>query len=160
MITRGIRILIAIFVIYGILVSTHLGEFWPFSIYPMFSQAGKPWTRALVVNVTNSPPSDWKTETNKDFSGDVFAMDNVGINQNDLANFISKNKYWTKEKVQGVRTYFEQRLDNQELLIYKVQGKLADADTDSTVVNYIPYVYLKRDTTILNPQLIHNKQEL
>lgn len=33
-------------VVYGLLVAIHLGEFWPFSIYPMFSQTGNPWTGA------------------------------------------------------------------------------------------------------------------
>src|SRR5262245_41465505 len=34
---------------HALLAATHGGEFWPFSIYPMFSQAGRSWARALVV---------------------------------------------------------------------------------------------------------------
>lgn len=153
MIKRAARIIVGIVVVYGALVSTHLGEFWPFSIYPMFSQAGKPWTRALVVDVTNSPDIDWSVRSSKNSLGPVFAMDKVGINQNDLANFISKNKNWSKEKVTGLRKYFEEPLDKHELLVYKVQGKLSGTGSDSTQLTYEPYIYLKRDTTILNPTL-------
>jgi hypothetical protein len=44
-----------ILLIYAVLVASHEGEFWPFSIYPMFSQAGNPWTRAMVIDVTDLP---------------------------------------------------------------------------------------------------------
>ena len=35
-------LLVSLFMLQTLLVSTHLGEFWPFSIYPMFSRGGHP----------------------------------------------------------------------------------------------------------------------
>lgn len=37
----------------GVLMGFHKGEFWPYSIYPMFSKAGQPWTRAAVFDITD-----------------------------------------------------------------------------------------------------------
>ena len=51
-IQKSVRITLISFIIYGALVATHEGEYWPFSIYPMFSKAGNPWTRAIVRDVT------------------------------------------------------------------------------------------------------------
>ena len=45
---KALRITLGTLIVYALLVATHLGEFWPFSIYPMFSQAGNPWSRAVV----------------------------------------------------------------------------------------------------------------
>src|SRR5690625_7490964 len=51
--SKALKILGVLFLVHAILVSTHEGEFWPFSIYTMFSQAGNPWERAMVLDVTD-----------------------------------------------------------------------------------------------------------
>lgn len=48
---REVRLLVGTFLVSGCLLATNLGEFWPFSIYPMFSKAGGAWTRAVVLEV-------------------------------------------------------------------------------------------------------------
>lgn len=48
------RIIGIVLLINILLVSTHRGEFWPFSIFPMFSQAGNPWSRGVVENVRDT----------------------------------------------------------------------------------------------------------
>lgn len=157
MVKKGRRILAGTFLVYGLLVATHLGEFWPFSIYPMFSQAGRPWTRAVVHDVTEVQDSlSWEPHQQSELPGEVFALNRVGINQNDLANFISKNKQWTKQKVSGVRKYFKEELDDKEFVVFRVDGKLAANNTDSTVISFTPYLYFRKDTTLLNPKLNQN----
>src|SRR5690625_1138715 len=56
--SKALKILGVLFLVHAILVSTHEGEFWPFSIYPMFSQAGNPWARAMVLDVTDLEESE------------------------------------------------------------------------------------------------------
>lgn len=156
MLKKGKYLLAGTILVYGLLVATHQGEFWPFSIYPMFSQAGNPWTRSLVRDVTNDSPS-WSVKTKAELPGSTFAMNEVGINQNDLANFISKTENWSEQQVKGLRKYFEEKLEQQSLMIYKVQGKLSEVKSDSVVVTYTPFIYLRSDTTIFNPRLFESR---
>ena len=55
------------------LLPSHEGEFWPFSIYPMFSQAGNPWTRAMVLDVTTTPDAElWEKQSLANGKSDVY----------------------------------------------------------------------------------------
>jgi len=95
----------------------------------------------------------WEPRRQSELPGSVFALNQVGINQNDLANFISKNKQWTVKKVSGVRKYFKQELDDKEFVVFRVDGKLSEEGADSTIISFTPYLHLRRDTTLLNPKL-------
>lgn len=151
MVRKGKRILFATLLVYALLVATHRGEFWPFSIYPMFSSAGQPWTRALVREIPPVTAVDWNDKQKTELPGRVFAMDRVGINQNDLANFISKNEEWSADQIAGLRKYFDDKLEQHNLMIYKVRGVLTGRDEDSVRVTYIPFILLRSDTTIFKP---------
>ena len=48
---RGLKLIGWLFLLSTVLVASHKGEFWPFSIYPMFSQAGNSWSRALLIEI-------------------------------------------------------------------------------------------------------------
>lgn len=151
---KSLRIIGWVLLVQILLVATHEGEFWPFSIYPMFSQAGNPWTRSLVRQVDADRPEDWSaTQSLDELPGEVLAMNRVGINQNDLANFLQKNKTWDEVRVDGLRKLFKPVLDEQPLLVYKVTGRL-QSDPDTVVVTYQPYIYLNSDTTIFNRQVL------
>ena len=143
----AIRILSILMLVYASLVATHEGEFWPFSIYPMFSQAGNTWTRSFVRDVSaENRPIRGDIQSNEELYGVPFALDLVDIHQNDLSNFISKNKDWTPKKKQAVRKYFESVLENKELLVYKVSGSMGNQK-----INFKnkPFIYLTIDTTIV-----------
>lgn len=158
MVKKGIYILSGTVLLYGILVATHKGEFWPFSIYPMFSQAGNPWTRALVRDVSDgSTPVNWNDKTKQELPGNAFAMNEIGINQNDLANFISKTENWSDEQVNGLRKYFKGKLDKEQFLIFMVRGRLSEEKSDSVAITYIPYIYLSSDSTLFNPRLFESR---
>lgn len=152
MVRKGKRILFATLLVYALLVATHHGEFWPFSVYPMFSSAGQPWTRALVREIPPGTAVDWHDKQKAELPGRVFAMNRVGINQNDLANFISKNEEWSADQIAGLRKYFDDKLEQHNLMIYKVRGALTGRDEDSVRVTYIPFILLRSDTTIFKPQ--------
>lgn len=50
----------ATMVVFAVLVGTHEGEFWTFSIDPMFSQAGNPW-HVPLQSVASSLNIGWLT---------------------------------------------------------------------------------------------------
>lgn len=150
---KAFRLFITIFLIYGFLVATHEGEFWPYSIYPMFSQAGKTWTRSMVrdvseVQINDSTIEKTITELEK-LPGKPFPMNKVGINQNDVSNFIEKAEDWNEVKFRGMRKLFETELEHRELLIYKVQGKLSGEASDSVIITYTPFLMLNKERSIL-----------
>lgn len=154
MLRKAVKILYTVLAIYAVLVATHLGEFWPFSIYPMFSQAGNEWSRSLVHEVDpDYEVTDWNTLLSDELPGEVFALDNIGFNQNDLANLISKNEDWSLRRMQSIRHFFGEHLNENGYVVYRVRGKYAEEGSHDVVIEFTPYFYLLPDTTILNPKL-------
>lgn len=156
---RSMRVLGIVLVCYTLLVATHKGEFWPFSIYPMFSQAGRPWTRALVRAV---PPSTsnaeaaqamWETASLEDLPGEAFPLLPHGTFQNDLSNYVSKTEVWDARRIRGLRGFFNKPMEEKpahRLLVMRVRGRLAG---DSVAVVATPLALLSADTTRFNPHL-------
>jgi hypothetical protein len=147
---KSIRIVGATLLVYALLVATHLGEFWPFSIYPMFSQAGNPWTRAVVREVPDTPAENAWTETRLgSLPGEAFPVIPRGISQNDVSNYVSKTSAWTPQRLRGLRSLFEANYDfEQSLMVYKVRGRL---EGDSVSISATPVMLMQRDTTRFNP---------
>lgn len=151
--TRALRLLLGTFVLYGVLVATHKGEFWPFSIFPMFSQAGTDWSRAVVRELPDAgvaPPNTWAAIDRADLPGAPMALTEYGL-RHDLANFIARTETWDDARVNGLRRMFADPLQSRQLLVYRVRGGLTAGDTVD--VRFIPYVYLTADTTVLHPDL-------
>jgi hypothetical protein len=148
-----IKILGITLVIFAVLVATHLGEFWPFSIYPMFSQGGRTWTRALVRDVANVPDSlVWQTTGFNDLPGKPVVLPDYGVDQIDYSNFMSKTKEWDAKRVQALRDMFkEENLQGSKWLAMKVSGQLEGAD--SVVVEALPFWLLTADSSYKNPNL-------
>lgn len=149
---RAGRLLLWTLVVYALLVATHRGEFWPFSIYPMFSQAGNPWSRAVVRDVSDEPsPLHWDTTSLDSLPGRPFALRPNGIDNIDLANFVSKTETWTQKRIDGLRSLFTDALSDHQLLVMRVNGRMTQ--DDSVVVDFVPYVYMSADSTALHPNL-------
>jgi len=150
---RAVQAILGTLLVYGLLVATHKGEFWPFSIYPMFSQAGDPWSRAVVRDVSADVDSTkWTPYRSPDrLPGTAFALGPHDIVPIDLANFVFKTDAWTPERVEGLRTMFHDHLDAHTLLVMRVNGRLTSSD--SIAVEYVPYARLGADTTALRPNL-------
>jgi hypothetical protein len=149
---RALRIVGGVLVVYALLVATHLGEFWPFSIYPMFSQAGNPWTRAVVRELPSQTDPDtlsWEAVSLQELPGAPYPVAPKGINQNDVANYVSKTDRWTDERVQGLRSLFTKgRTLSSPLLVLRVRGKL---EADTVAVTATPVLLFEPDTTRLHP---------
>lgn len=141
--------------LYVVLVATHRGEFWPASIYPMFSRAGRPWTRALVRELDAVPSlaaeDAWQGRTLDELPGRPFALVPRGIGQNDVANFISKTEVWDDARVAGLRSLFAPHLTDRPLLFYAVRGHL-DARAEMRI-ECTPMLLLTKDRADLAPHL-------
>lgn len=147
------KILITVLVINVILVATHEGEFWPFSIFPMFSQAGNPWTRAMVQQVDDTHMDDlWLVKPLHEVSDRAVAIEDYGVDQIDYSNFISKTTEWNEKRIQSLRSYLDiDNLSDQKWLVTKVDGYLTE--DDSVVVETTPLFLFTRDTTVKNPNI-------
>lgn len=151
--TRALSALLGTLLVYALLVATHEGEFWPFSIYPMFSQAGHPWSRAVVRDMSDAEAVAWDTVTARDgLPGAPFPLAEHGIDPIDLANFVSKTQTWNTARVHGLRTMFYDQAAERDLLVMRVNGRLAGLD--SVAVEFVPYVLVRADTAALRPDLV------
>jgi hypothetical protein len=144
------------FIVYAVLVATHLGEFWPFSIFPMFSQAGNPWTRAMSMDVTDDyeqlGESIWTIDTVGDLPGTNFALRQYGVDQIDFANFVSKTRDWNDIRIQALRNMVgEQNLETRYLMVYKVSGEMTPEN--EVVIVATPFILLTPQGHIFNPLL-------
>lgn len=151
--TKAFKILMGTLLVYAVLVSTHKGEFWPFSIYPMFSKAGQPWTRAIVRDISNTPDDlRWQTTQLDSIRGDAVALRATGVNQIDFSNFVSKTQNWTTKRKQALITMFgPSNLGNETWMIHKVNGRLIGKD--SVTVEAVPFLMVTRDSVNTNPTL-------
>jgi len=149
---RTRRLLIGTLIAYALLVATHLGEFWPFSIYPMFSRGGHDWSRAIVRDMTEQPDAiSWQPVGIDELPGEAFALNDVSINQNDIANFVAKASDWSPRRVEAMRKVFGTTLNSHALLIYRAEGRLLDDRKVS--MTFTPFVLMTPGTTRFNPEL-------
>jgi hypothetical protein len=148
---KTLRVVGVVLALYAVLVATHRGEFWPFSIYPMFSQAGHPWTRSLVRTVPNDTLDSWRATSLRDLPGTAFPVQARGINQNDISNYISKTDRWTAQRLRGLRSLFASAHDfSPPLLVMRVRGRLTQ---DSVTVRATPFLLFTPDSTRLHADL-------
>ena len=152
---RSMKVIGVTFLVYALLVATHLGEFWPFSIFPMFSQAGNPWSRAIVRDVSDTANLDaisWDIVEDGQLPGKPVALTSHGVDPIDLANFVSKTQKWDEKRLNGLRNMFRaDELGAQQLLIFKAGGKMNTEDV--IILHFEPYVLLNSEGTQVNPRL-------
>lgn len=150
---RGLKFLGIVLICYAALVATHEGEFWPFSIYPMFSQAGNPWTRAMVIDVTDSRHDDiWETVSFDANPVKQVPVGRYGVDQIDFSNFVSKTEVWTESRLEAMHSMFGvTAIGRNRWLVAKVHGKMAGKD--SVTVEIQPLILLTDDSAVLNPYL-------
>jgi len=149
------RILIAVFLIYAALVASNRGEFWPFSIYPMFSSADRPWVRAIVRNVEVMPSDSvhWTPVDVPDLPGDPFVLDDHNVLANDVAAFLNSPDPWNPMRLEDLRTLLGASPSNgRAFVLYRVEE---ERDVDEPLrVRCTPLLYLFPETEELNPNVL------
>lgn len=150
---KSTRYLLSVLLAYAVLVAPHKGEFWPFSIYPMFSKAGQPWSRAIVRDMSSVPDSlRWKTTTLNNLQGSPVSLQDYGVDQIDYANYVSKTKNWTWDRQWALQQMFgEENIKDKHLMVIKVSGRFENKDSISTQAE--PLFLVTADTVLGNPRL-------
>jgi hypothetical protein len=138
---RGGALLLAVGLVYAALVGTHRGEFWPFSVYPMFSRAGRPWTRAWVVRWpaaldTASLSGKKRLES---WPGAPFPLDAHGLSQNDLSSLVRRAERWTADDRRALEHAFGSLPCDGPLVLMRVEGRLGAGSVlrDATPVAWL-----------------------
>lgn len=157
MFTKYKRIIGAVLLLNILLVATHEGEFWPFSIYPMFSQAGKPWSRGVVEDVRDTTRTDlWETKPIEAINHRILPLEDYGIHEIDFANYISKTQNWNAQKINGLRSTFQiSDYPGEMWMATRVVGSINEQN--SVVIKAIPMFLFSADSTYKNPNLFPNK---
>lgn len=124
------------------LLATHLGEFWPFSIYPMFSRAGRPFHRAIVRELQAGEGLPLEENSLDSLPGRPFALAPAGLDQNDLANMVAKTEVWTEARANALYHTFARHAARKRLVVYAVRGELVDGGAGGVAVSYRPVIEL------------------
>lgn len=154
--TKYKYILLATLAINILLVATHEGEFWPFSIFPMFSQAGNPWSRGLVQKIdTINDSTVWETKPISEIEDQVLSLDSIGVDAIDYANFVSKTEIWDQKRIKALRDLLNiNEHPGAQWMAIQVKGYLTE--DDSVIVETIPLFLFTEDSTYQNPDLFSN----
>ena len=150
---KGMKVIGVIFVIFALLVAPHEGEFWPFSIYPMFSQAGNPWTRAMVIDVTDHDTDEiWEAHSLENLRGNPIPVGKYGVDQIDYSNFMSKTRNWTEPRRMAlIQMFGSENIGSQRWMASKVHGKMVGEDSVAVIVQ--PFLLFTADSVYMNPLL-------
>lgn len=121
------RLAIGVVVANFLLIATHGGDFYPFSRFPMFSRAGRPWTVALVRSVTPEEAQQPLGAVEESaLPGQPFPIHRHHINQDDLSAVIRPMKApLTPEQTAFLAQYFQSVRGNAQLVLYRAEGKRA-----------------------------------
>lgn len=126
---------------YLLLALSHGGEFWPFSRFPMFSNAQKPWLRATLRELRAEDLALPLREVGqRDLPGVAFALGSLGIDQNDLSELL-RPQGDTLDAQEGalLQQYFPD-IGARTLVLYRVRGRLREDGTPR--IRYRPFALL------------------
>lgn len=154
MVTERVKKILFIAVLLNIvLVSTHKGEFWPFSVFPMFSVAGEPWSRGVVEQVKDINRENlWEIKPLHKIEQRILPLQEYGIHPIDFANYISKTKNWNTKKINGLRSIFQiEEQTGKMWLATRVEGFFNN--NNEVVIYAYPMFLFTKDTTYKNPNL-------
>lgn len=121
----------SLIVAYAALLATQHGEFFPCSMFPMFSKAGRPWERAIVRELTSGTDPECVVETER-LPGSAVALASVGIDQNDASKALLGISAMPDERAaqQTLARLFAPAHTTQSLAVYRARGAL---DTERAV---------------------------
>ncbi len=150
---RAMLTLGATFGVYALSVATHRGEFWPFSIFPMFSLAGRPWTRALMIDVTAHGDVGWGPWTLDTLPGDPVPTRQVGTSTNDMSKMIQLTTAWTDERIETLRSLWGPALEGgRTLMLLRADGKLV-GDAGDVEISLQGLVRITEAAAAVNPSM-------
>ncbi len=156
---RSMLTLGGVLAVYTVSVATHQGEFWPFSIFPMFSRAGRPWRRALMVELSpdedsasSATPLDWGPWSLQALPGKPLPTREVGVNTNDLSKFVQLTRVWNEERLSALRALYEAPLaSGRRLMLLSADGR--SSDNGGVEIGLTGLVRMSQESSRINPAL-------
>jgi len=121
---RTLRALGVVALCYVVLLASHGGELWPFSVYPMFARAGEPWQRALVRVVSERSDVSSRSYTPSELPGTPLALREHGVPQNDLSSLVQRAERWSDDDLAALGAMFGDLPCRAPLLVLRVRGSL------------------------------------
>ena len=150
---RTAAVLIAVLAVYAGLVLTHRGEYWPFSVFPMFSTFRQTWSTPVVREIPGTAGADvWRATGLDLLPGTVFSLDTYGVNLHELRSLFLSNEAWEPQEILSLRSLIgEANIRGRHLLVIDVRGKV---DQDERVsVEGVPLAIFSENDTRMNPAL-------
>lgn len=148
---RALRALFVVLVAYVALAGAHTGEFWPFSVFPMFSRAGQPWQRILVRELSPPDTARWDTPVSPaSLPGRPYALRPAGIRFYDLTQLVVGTAVWDAPRRHALRTLFGDVPRTRPLLLVRARGVLVGTQVQ---VTYTPLALLAGDSVRLAPRV-------
>lgn len=138
---RFVRVAATLLAGYLLLALAHSGEFWPFSRFPMFSRASKPWLRATLRELSATElAAPLRIVGERDLPGVPFALAALQIDQNDLSEVIKRMGDTLEPEELSLLERYCGRVGERTLVLYAVHGRLR---SDRSVrVRYRPLALL------------------
>ncbi|MET0414012.1 MAG: hypothetical protein ABW217_22070 [Polyangiaceae bacterium] len=118
------RTLVLVIAVYVALVATHKGEFWPFSVYPMFASAGRPWQRALVRVVGDAAGRTSPSYPLAEVPGAPLPLGAHAVPQDDLSAIVQRAERWGDSDTAALARMFGALPCRAPLLVLRVRGSL------------------------------------
>jgi hypothetical protein len=143
---RRFRIVGCVFLaVYLCVIAIGDGEFWPFSKFPMFSRAGRPWRRAIVREVSADELQAPLVEAwEKELPGKPVALHHFQINQDDLSAVArSLTLPLSAEQAALLATYFDRLRHEKTMVLYSAYGRFRP--DRSVRVRFLPLAIIGPD---------------
>lgn len=134
------RLTLRILLVAVLLLASHAGEFWPFSILPMFSHAGVPWTRTMVRDISGEMLDDAAAAGAEATRGTPFPLASIGVAQNDLAKLVlGFGDTLDDDEAALLASMFAEARNARRLLLVRVTGSLSH---DQVTLRHVPFAIL------------------
>ncbi len=138
---------LTVFIIYGLLVATHQGEFWPFSTYQMFSQGGLPWSKPVLVKLDEDSCSSARFTDLSDLDGQSVPLNRYGIDHRDFSNFTRHLNTPSQAESEALRHLLQPVLSDSPdgLCVIRIDAKSAE---DGVELHFTPVLFLNSERAI------------
>lgn len=150
---RAAAAVIGMLVVYAVLVLANQGEFWPFSVFPMYSKGRESWARPLIIELPQTAgPEIWRARQLDELPGDVFSLFTKDVDEDRLRMVWNATETWTAADIVRLRPLIgENNIRGRRLLVMDVRGEPAPDDGVSVIC--FPLAVLTEEGTLLNPSL-------
>jgi hypothetical protein len=122
---RFVRLLLGLLAAYLLLIMVHNDDFWPFSRFPMFSAAGRSWTRGLLRELTPAELAQPLLEVEGDqlLPGRPLALHSLAKNQDDLTQLVRRvDSGMSPQDQQFLADYLRDARKSRHMVLYLVRG--------------------------------------